>query len=50
MDELGGGTGSFSSLSVMVDVEPDLEEKMEGGPRWVSFNSVTQLLVSHVRA
>jgi hypothetical protein len=40
VDELvGGAADSFSSLSVIVDVEADLDEKMEGGPRWVSFNS-----------
>lgn len=33
VDELVGGADAFSSLSVMVDVEAVLEEKMEGGPR-----------------
>lgn len=45
VEELVGGAPNFSSLSVMVDVEPDLE-KMEGGPKWVSFNSVVEVLVA----
>jgi hypothetical protein len=40
VDELvGGAAARFSSLSVIVDVEGDLENVLERGPKWVSFNS-----------
>lgn len=48
VDELvGGAAESFSSLSVMVDVEADLEEKIDGGPKWVSFNSISWYVSCH---
>lgn len=37
--------GAFSSLSgVMVDVDGDREKVLVKGPKWVSFNSVCEII------